>query len=301
LLAALVDRTTTLEEQVSLSVTRSLPRVSIDGPALVAPILPRATTVKEVVKFLVDRTWISVMGEAGAGKTQLCLLTTENTSDNTIWINLPGCRPEMACNVIDQVLESASGFPFHLLLFRWYQEASSRLGAGKVLVLDDLPRVAPGGALSRRLDALATAARINGQRILSASYYALPRQLIESHVVVEILPPRFTSLEISELLRAAGAPSGFPSDKIADFLLALIGGLPVLVAAAARLLKTKNWAVNNDTLESFFRGQFASGERTDARVLSIYDVANVQFLARRLILEKMGFWRFDKKTSTNRK
>ena len=28
------------------------------------------------------------------------------------------------------------------------------------------------------------------------------------------------------------------------------------------------------------------------RVLSIYDVANVQFLARRLILEKMGFWKF---------
>jgi hypothetical protein len=267
LLAALVDRATTLEKQVSLSATRSLPRVSIDRPALVAPILPRATTVKEVVKFLVDRTWISVIGEPGAGKTQLCLLTTENTSDNTIWINLRGCSPEMACNVIDQVLESASGSLFHLLLFRWYQEASSRLGAGKVLVLDDLPRVAPGGVLSRRLDALATAARINGQRIISASYYALPRQLAESHVVVEILPPRFTSLEISELLQAAGAPSGFPSDKIADFLLALIGGLPILVAAAARLLKTKNWAVNNDTLESFFRGQFASGERTDARVM----------------------------------
>jgi hypothetical protein len=70
--------------------------------------------------------------------------------------------------------------------------------------------------------------------------------------VVEIPSPRFSSIEISELLQTAGAPGGFPSDKIADFLLALTGGLPVLVAAAARLLKIKNWMVNNKTLESFF-------------------------------------------------
>jgi hypothetical protein len=267
LLAALGDRTTSLEEQVSLSASRSLPRVSIDRPALVAPILPRATTVGEVVTHLVDTTWISVIGEPGAGKTQLCLLTTETTTANTIWVNLRDCSPEMACNVIDQVLESASGFPFHLLLLRWYQEASSRLGAGKIFVLDDLPRVAPGGALSRRLDALATAARVNAQRVLSTSYYALPRQLVESHSVVEIPSPRFSSLEISELLQAAGAPGGFPCDKIADFLLALTGGLPVLVAAGARLLQAKNWTVNNDTLQSFFGGQFASGARTDARVM----------------------------------
>jgi hypothetical protein len=95
----------------------------------------------------------------------------------------------------------------------------------------------------------------------------LPRQLVESHTVVEIASPRFSSPEISELLQAAGAPGGFPSDKISDFLLALTGGLPVLVAAAARLLTTKNWKVDNATLESFFGGQFAIGAKTDARAM----------------------------------
>jgi hypothetical protein len=267
LLAALGDRTTTLEEQVSISASRSLPRVSIDRPALIAPILPRAATVEEMVTRLADTTWISVIGEPGAGKTQLCLLTTESRSADTIWINLRDCSPETACNVIDQVVESASGVPSHLLHFRWYQEAISRLGTRKIFVLDDLPRVAPGGVLSGRLDALAAAARVNAQRVLSTSYYALPRQLVESQLVVEIPSPRFSSLEISELLRVAGAPGGFPSDKIADFLLALTGGLPVLVAAAARLLQTKNWTVDRDTLASFFGGQFASSARTDARAM----------------------------------
>ena len=267
ILAALGERTTTLEEQVSLSASRFLPRASIDRPALVAPILPRATTVEAVGRHLADATWLSVTGEPGAGKTQLCLLATETVSTDTIWINLRGYSPEIACDVIDQVIESASGFPFHFILGRWYQEATSRLGAARIFVLDDLPRVAPGGALSRRLDALAVAARVNKQQILSTSYYALPRQLVESHATAEILSPRFSSPEISELLKAAGAPNGFPSDKIADFLLSLTGGLPVLVAAAARLLTTKNWKVDNATLESFFGGQFAIGAKTDARAL----------------------------------
>jgi hypothetical protein len=45
---------------------------------------------------------------------------------------------------------------------------------------------------------------------------------------------------------------------------------------------------------SFLRSWVAT-HRTDKRllrVLSVYDVANAQFLARRLLLEKMGFWRY---------
>jgi hypothetical protein len=47
-------------------------------------------------------------------------------------------------------------------------------------------------------------------------------------------------------------------------------------------------------LSSFLRSKI-SAHRTDKRllrVLSIYDVANVQFLASRLFLESLGFWRF---------
>lgn len=44
-----------------------------------------------------------------------------------------------------------------------------------------------------------------------------------------------------------------------------------------------------------FLRSWVSAHRTDkrlVRVLSVYDVANAQFLARRLLLEKMGFWRY---------
>ena len=45
---------------------------------------------------------------------------------------------------------------------------------------------------------------------------------------------------------------------------------------------------------SFLRSWVAAHktEKSLLRVLSVYDVANAQFLARRLLLEKMGFWRY---------
>ena len=33
-------------------------------------------------------------------------------------------------------------------------------------------------------------------------------------------------------------------------------------------------------------------DKSYLRVLSVYDVANVQFLARRLLLESLGYWRY---------
>jgi hypothetical protein len=47
-------------------------------------------------------------------------------------------------------------------------------------------------------------------------------------------------------------------------------------------------------LSSFLRSKI-SAHRTDKRLLrvpSVYDVANAQFLARRLFLESLGFWRY---------
>jgi hypothetical protein len=50
---------------------------------------------------------------------------------------------------------------------------------------------------------------------------------------------------------------------------------------------------------SFLRSKIAA-HKSDPKmisVLSIYDAANVQFLARRLILETMGFWRFERRSA----
>lgn len=73
------------------------------------------------------------------------------------------------------------------------------------------------------------------------------------------------------------------------------------------ITKLARWAIKNvvrdgqmhvsDALAyaSFIRSQIAAHSQDDkgyVKVLSVYDVANVQFLGRRLLLESLGFWRY---------
>jgi hypothetical protein len=73
---------------------------------------------------------------------------------------------------------------------------------------------------------------------------------------------------------------------------------------APNILKKSPWArqhVRDGDMEivealsyvHFLRSSVAAHKSSKRliRVLSVYDVANAQFLARRLLLEKMGFWR----------
>lgn len=55
---------------------------------------------------------------------------------------------------------------------------------------------------------------------------------------------------------------------------------------------------------SFLRSHIAAHSLEDKkwlRVLSIYDVSNVQFLARRLLLESLGYWRYLKPSTTSKR
>lgn len=76
---------------------------------------------------------------------------------------------------------------------------------------------------------------------------------------------------------------------------------------APEISQLARWAIKNvvrdgqmhvsDALAyaSFLRSTIAahsSGDKSYLRVLSVYDVANVQFLARRLLLESLGYWRY---------
>lgn len=79
------------------------------------------------------------------------------------------------------------------------------------------------------------------------------------------------------------------------------------IKRAPEITQLARWAIKNIVRDgqmhvsdaiaytSFLRSSIAahsSGDKSYLRVLSVYDVANVQFLARRLLLESLGYWRY---------
>jgi hypothetical protein len=79
------------------------------------------------------------------------------------------------------------------------------------------------------------------------------------------------------------------------------------IRRAPEITQLARWAINNIVRDgqmhisdaiayaSFLRSSIAAhatGDKSFLRVLSVYDVANVQFLGRRLLLESLGYWRY---------
>lgn len=79
------------------------------------------------------------------------------------------------------------------------------------------------------------------------------------------------------------------------------------IRRAPEITQLARWAIKNVVRDgqmhvsdaiayaSFLRSSIAahgSGEKSYLRILSVYDVANVQFLARRLLLESLGYWQY---------
>ncbi|HEY4839868.1 MAG TPA: hypothetical protein VIH72_14730 [Candidatus Acidoferrales bacterium] len=241
---------------------------SLDAPALVEPLISRPDISTGIMRELGAKTWVSMIGEPGSGKTQLCLLATRLIDSRTVWVNLRGYPQDQSWTVINATLAAASGVNFHPVLRKWYSEVTSSLGTGTVIVIDDLPRVIPASPLERRLEMFLNSCNDRGIRIISTTYYELPNGLSSSGVIGQVRAPRLTDSEIVSLLSAFGAPASILSNtKFCGFLSVTTGGLPVLAAAVAKFLQSKNWKLDSDSFSSVMTSSFAKGIKQDARPL----------------------------------
>src|SRR5207245_10447768 len=127
---------------------------TLDAPKLVEPAISRSNIVDEIFGQLPQGRWVNIVGEPGAGKTQLSVLTSKRTDADVLWINLRGYNPGEACNVIDASIETASGTRFDPPLQGWYRDALPNLGHGKLIVINDVRRVVSVRALLHRSDPL---------------------------------------------------------------------------------------------------------------------------------------------------
>jgi hypothetical protein len=241
-------------------------QVILDRPPIVNPALPRLQLTQSILAELTRRSWVSIVGEPGSGKTQLCLLACEQIVKKTVWINLRGHGEEKAHLYITRALQYASGIPYHPLVENWYGEVCQRLN-DSLVVLDDLPNVFPAGQVSRSLAHLLHAGRRYGLQVLSTSYYRSRQGITnpEGGPRFEITAPRFSADETLQLLALAGAPERVLNDRFANFILALTQGLPALVTAIVEFLKGKNWVLGPQEVEVIFRGDFAANATLDAQ------------------------------------
>ena len=241
-------------------------RIVLEVPEIVRPSIPRAEVVSLLCDALKSKGYSHLTGEPGSGKTQLALLTAKALNLGIVYIDVPrASSSQTACEVIDASIEAATGIAAGPTLRPWY-EVAARTISNRLVIVDNVPATTAGDAIARRLEVLAGALARSGSKLITISYYPLPRRTLENAQATELAAPRFTEEETVELLVAFGG-----SESIAVGLKTLIQtatqGLAVMVVAVANFLASRGWTFDLEQFESILKAEFAQGERSDARSL----------------------------------
>jgi hypothetical protein len=277
LLATLDSQVKTLAKEVGATIDYRRWAVTLDAPEPVEPGISRDEVVEDFAKGLRAYFWTALVGEPGSGKTQLCFRTVQYSGLDGVWVQLRGKNADQAAEIIDAGLSVASSISPSPFRRPWFESVLKKLGSSSVIIVEDVPRVLVGSDLALRLQYLHAACTVTGARMITTSYFDLPNGLSSNpQGIHECFAPPFSNVEISALFRVFGAPDDFSTPKLLDILQTATRGLPVLVAAAARFLRTHRWTRDLTALSGILQGQFASSVKQDAKALLPLTVPDAQ-------------------------
>jgi hypothetical protein len=257
--------------------------LSTDLPELVSPRAGRQALVGELLFQAQSDGAVFLLGEPGSGKTQVLRLIIESVPQRPIWLNIPRGSTESQANLlIDSLIRLLAPEARDTSLHDRYLAAMDSF-KDAVVVIDDLPRVLPGGPLAAQLETLAFCLKTVHAMFFVSSYYPLPTSMAVTLGNTAHDIPRFCETDVTDLLVSSDAPEGLRTEKICRLLVTVSEGLPVLVMAAVRYLANRGWNFSATELESLLRGEFAAGHRHDTAAvlqMTIPDVEERELLIR---------------------
>ena len=248
------------------------------------PVLARRSQRDEVVGQLVEHlgrsVWTALTGASDTGKSQLAVLLIARVGNLAGWVRFGhDMEPAAACATLDSAVGSMCGEGRPDAASGWYQEASQKIGCGKLIVLDDLPRMNGTDPLTQRLLLLASACKVAGVRIVSTSHHQLPAKLISALGQTEfsfVQVPMLTEAEVRETLAAYEAPELIVTGGAPRLIYVSSGGHPLLVSLAADYLRDREWRFTLEEVEGLLAGEHAQSI-TDEVLSRIMDsLANQQ-------------------------
>ena len=240
--------------------------LAFQGPALVldAPVIQpwvgrRTETVTALAADANGTTWFALNGIASRGKTLLSRLLADSLGGAINWVPFAGLSDAGASLLLERVCFTFTNELAPPRREPWYRAACQAMGAGSVLVLDDLPNLAASPQLASRLLPFIRACATVGVRVLSSSLFTVPQNVLQDldgHAIDRAAPP-FTDRDAEEVLAAFNAPADIirPTARLIN---ALARQHPTLLVAACRYLQNLNWVLAGGGLQGLFQGTYTN-------------------------------------------
>jgi hypothetical protein len=219
----------------------------------------RAEVVRRLAEHLGSSVWTALTGASDTGKSQLAILLIARVGNLAGWVRFGhDMESPAACATLDSAIDSMCGEGRPEAETGWYLRVCQRIGCGKVIVLDDLPRMNGTDPLAQRLLLLTIACKRAGVRIVSTSHFQPPNRLISSLDESEfaVVPvPMLIEDEVRETLTAYEAPEPLLTRGAARLIHISTGGHPLLVSLAADYLRERGWRFSIQEIEGLLRGE----------------------------------------------
>jgi hypothetical protein len=230
------------------------PALVLDPPPIQAWVGRRTETVAGLVPGVNGVTWFALNGTASRGKTFLTRLLADSLGGTINWVQFAGLSDDGACSLLERLCYALTNQLPPLRRDSWYQLACQALGAGSILVFDDLPNLAASPHFASRLPPFVRACAAASVKLLSSSLFAVPRSMLQElgALVGDRVAPPFTNKDAEEVLAAFGAPPDIITPT-ARLINVLMRQHPTLIVAACRYLQGLNWALANGGLQGLFQ------------------------------------------------
>jgi hypothetical protein len=249
----------TQQLQAAAALALQGPALVLDPPPIQAWVGRRTETVTGLAADANGTTWFALNGTASRGKTLLSRLLADSLGGTINWVQFAGLNDAGASSLLERLCYTLTNQLPPLRRDPWYQAACQALGAGSILVLDDLPNLASSPQLASRLPPFVRACAATSVRVLSSSLFAVPQNILQElgGLVIDRVAPPFTNKDAEEVLAAFGAPPEMITPT-ARLINALARQHPTLLVAACRYLQNLNWVLAGGGLQGLFQGAYTN-------------------------------------------
>lgn len=261
------------------------PQFIIDRP------IPQLDEPPESIKFhimrerLIDKIlenkaiWLHIYGSTGMGKTHLAKnIYTKIKKHHKKWITLKDTEGKIETNqhIKEQLISILVNITNEISWWSTYnigkistgkliKEIFRRNGSDNIIIIDDIPDLLVNTELINILKIVALSCKsknksmliTTGQRSLTPEI----RQTFGSSELFEMEIPALNSEDILKMLEKSGAPKGFCSQNISNFIVSLTKGHPLLATATLRALESEQWILDDKSLEEILSGKTVTDEK----------------------------------------
>jgi hypothetical protein len=257
-------------EGITGAIRAEPPAPVLDLPPLPDRLCRRNGTVAVVAREVAAHTWTVLYGAQSSGRSQLASLVARSVGNCRAWVRL-GTGEYNPSVLLDRACEELAGGDAPAVRQPWYRQMCAGLGAGSLLVIDDLPDLTRHAPLGDRLRELAAACCETGVRLIATCFQVLPvafKTTLAGATLKEIPVPPFSDEEARELLGAYGAPPEFLGGGRVTLLNTQAAGNPLLLATTAEYLAQRNWTPTDEDFQGLLRGDHtgAVGDEVLARL-----------------------------------